>query len=485
MITFLICLAVLIIGYFTYGRVTEKIMGPDDKNITPAHRLADGVDYVVLPWHKVLLTQFLNIAGLGPIFGAVMGAMFGPVVFLWITLGTLFIGGVHDMITSYVSLKHDGIALSELVGIYLGKWGKRVMLFFTVILSILVGVVFTMSPAGWLNSRIEWGMHTWIIIIMIYYVFATLVPVKTIMAKLFPLFSFSMLLMCVVLFIAMMWNQFTNPTFSMVEFTFNTVHPAMLSPLPFLFVTVACGAVSGFHAAKSPMMVRCLNKESQTKKVFFGAMVIEGIVALVWAAVAMAVLGDTFWGDNPTTVGALGGAGVLVDQISYELLGGAGVFLVIIAVIIVPITTGDTTFRSLRITLADTFKFSQASMMNRILLCIPMFATAFVLTFINFDILWRYFAWTNQTIAALALWTCAAWLTANKKIHWIASLPAMLLTYVSFSYILQAPEEGFGLSAMIGNSVGISAAILAMVVFLFLRPKERLDFPSNAVLKGK
>ena len=467
MITFLVCCAILVGGYLTYGKIVEKIVGHNDAVPTPALRLADGVDYVKLPWWKVFLTQFLNIAGVGPIFGAILGAMFGPVAFIWITFGGLFVGGVHDILAGYVSLKHDGKSISELVGIYLGVHAKQIMRVFSIILLVLVGVVFTMAPAAWLDTQIPWGVGTWIAIIMAYYVIATIVPISTLIARIFPLLSISMVAMCVMLLAALLWNSFTG-NITMVEFTLDTIHPAALSPFPFLFVTIACGAVSGFHATKSPMMARCLGKESETKKVFYGAMILESFIALVWAAAAMAILGNThFWlAEAPISVGALGGPGAVVAYLSDYLLGGWGIILVFIAVVIVPVTSGDTTFRSIRLIFSDIFKMDQGKVKNRILLSIPIFTVAVSLTFIDFDIIWRYFAWSNQTLATMALWTGAAFLIVNKKQHLIASIPAGLLTFVVISYILQAPDEGLGLSALFSNSVGAVVAVFLFTMFL-------------------
>jgi len=468
MITFLVCLGLLIVGYFTYGKIVNKIIGPDDSRPTPAIRMADGVDYVVLPTWKILLTQFLNIAGVGPIFGAIMGAMFGPIAFIWITFGCLLVGGVHDILSGYVSLRHDGKSISEIIGIYLGNHARLLMRVFSFILLMLVGVVFTQAPANWLAGlggfTESWTAHTWIFIIIGYYIFATIVPVNLLMAKLFPAFSIMLLIMCVMLFIGMVVGQI-NGSLTMQEFTLDWVHPQNLSVMPFIFVTIACGAVSGFHSTKAPMMARCMSKESDSQKVFYGAMVLEGIVALIWAAVTMAVVGDRFRAGE--TVGsAFGGQGGVVDYASSFLLGPVGIFVVIIAILIFPITSGDTTFRSIRLMIADIFKLDQSSVKIRLLMCVPVFAVAIALTYIDFNIIWRYFAWSNLTLAALALWTGAAFLLVNKKLHWIATLPALLLTYISISYIVQAPE-GLTLSPVIANISATVVMILAFVFFMF------------------
>lgn len=474
MITFFICVAILVVGYFTYGTLVDKIIAPNDANETPAIRLADGVDYVELPWWKVLLTQFLNIAGLGPIFGAVAGALFGPIAFVWITFGCLFVGAVQDILAGYISMKHDGLSITELVGLYLGKHSKMFMLVFTFILLLLVGVVFTMAPAAWLNSRVAIGQWLWVIIILAYYVIATIVPISALIAKIFPILSIAMILMCVILLIGIFIGQ-ANGTYQMMEFTLDVVHPGGLLAMPFIFTTIACGAVSGFHATKSPMMARCIQKESETKRVFFGAMVIEGVVALVWAAVTMAILGDRFFVLGENAVATLGGQGNTVDYLTFTLLPDWMAYvLVFIAIIIFPVTSADTSFRSIRLMLADAFRWDQGKIMNRVLLCIPIFGLAYALTWIDFDIIWRYFAWSNLAIATITLWTGAVFLLVNKKIHWIATLPATLLSCISLAYILQAPE-GFRLDATMSNITGAIFAVVLFAVFMIMSPKMKVQ----------
>ena len=480
MVTFLVCLAILGVGYVVYGKVVEKVVGYDDSRLTPVHRLADGVDYVKMPTWKVLLTQFLNIAGVGPIFGAIMGAMFGPVAFVWITLGCIFVGAVHDYMSGYVSLRHDGKSVSEIVGIYLGDKVRILMRVFSFILLMLVGVVFTMAPAAWLAGQTGWGHHTWIFIILGYYVFATIVPVNVLIARLFPILSILLLFMCVALFIGMVVGQ-ASGTLTMQEFTLDWQHPTNLPVMPFIFVTIACGAVSGFHSTKSPMMARCMNKESDSKPIFFGAMILEGIVALVWAAVAMAVVGDRF--RLGETVGYMGGQGAVVDASSRQLIGdlipGIGpplaIFLIIIAIVLFPVTSGDTTFRSIRLMISDILKLDQSKVKVRLLVSAPVFAIAIALTFIDFDIVWRYFAWSNLTLAAMALWTGSAFLVKYKKFHWISTIPAALLTFISVSYILQAPNEGFGLPALISNIAAGVALVLVLVLFMIKAKKATVE----------
>lgn len=462
MITFLVCLAILITGYFTYGTFVSKGIGYNDNNPTPAVRLNDGVDYSPMPWYKVFLIQFLNIAGTGPIFGAISGALFGPVAFLWITFGTLFAGGVHDFLSGVISMKHDGTSVSEVVGIYLGDKMKNVMRVFSVILLILVGTVFVNSPAGLLTSITGLDKQLWIAIIIVYYIIATVLPVDKVIGKIYPIFGGALLLMAVGLCGAMFAGQFDG-SMQMAEMTLENLHPNGLSVFPFLFTTIACGALSGFHATQSPMMARCVGRESEGKRIFYGAMVVEGIVALIWCAVTMAFFGDSLSIQNALT--EFGGQSGVVNLISKELLGPIGAMLAILGVVACPITSGDTAFRSARLTIADAFKVKQESLLDRFKLAIPLFIVCIFLTRVNFDIIWRYFAWSNQTLATIFLWTGAVFLLNNKKNYWIACLPATFMSYVVISYIMQAPE-GFKLPATISDITGIIGAVLMFVWFM-------------------
>ena len=462
MITFLVCLAILIGGYFIYGTYVEKVVGINDENITPATRLRDGVDYVPMPWHKVFLIQFLNIAGVGPIFGAVMGAMFGPVAFLWITFGTILAGGVHDFLSGVISMKHDGTSVSEIVGLYLGKTMKIIMRVFSVILLILVGTVFVTSPAGLLASMTGKSLIFWTALIIVYYVIATVLPIDKVIGKIYPVFGAALMIMAVGICGAMFIGEF-NGTMTMPELTLQNLHPQGLSAFPFLFTTIACGALSGFHATQSPMMARCVNKESESRRVFYGAMVAEGIIALVWAAIAM-----TFFGGTEGLAGGLaelGGQSGVVTHISKSLLGPVGAILAILGVVACPITSGDTAFRSARLTIADAFNIKQDGLINRFILAFPLFAICIILTQIDFNIIWRYFAWSNQTLATIFLWTGSVFLLNNKKNHWITTLPATFMSYVCISYILQAPE-GFKLPATLSDIVGVVGAVALFALFM-------------------
>ena len=469
MVTFLACLTILVVGYFTYGSYVSKGIGYNDENQTPAVRLNDGVDYVPMPWYKVFLIQFLNIAGTGPIFGAISGALFGPVAFLWITFGTLFAGGVHDYLSGVISMKHEGTSVSEIVGIYLGDGMKNVMRVFSVILLILVGTVFITSPAGLLTSMTGMSKTFWLVMIVIYYIVATVLPVDKVIGKIYPLFGAALLSMAVGLAVAMVIGYF-NGSMEMTELTLQNLHPQNLSVFPFLFTTIACGALSGFHATQSPMMARCVGRESESKRIFYGAMVVEGIVALIWCAVTMAFFGDSL--SIADGISKFGGPSGIVNEISKGLLGPIGSILALLGVVACPITSGDTAFRSARLTIADAFKVDQHNLKSRFILAIPLFAVGIFLTTIDFNIIWRYFAWANQTLATIFLWTGAAYLLKNKNNYWIACIPATMMSYVCISYIIQAPE-GFRLPAAIGDGAGIIGAVALFILFMIKVKKTK------------
>ncbi|WP_250278081.1 carbon starvation CstA family protein [[Clostridium] colinum] len=466
MITFLVCLAILIGGYFIYGSYVYKQAGLDENQATPATIMEDGIDYIPMPLHKVLLIQFLNIAGTGPIFGAILGACFGPIAFLWITFGTIFAGAVHDFMSGVISMKHNGISVSEIVGIYLGETMKNIMRVFSVILLILVGTVFVISPAGLLSNLTGLDKTLLVGIIIVYYILATVLPVDKIIGKIYPVFGICLILMAVFLCGGMFINHFkgTDPMIEINSQTFATnLHPDGLNVFPFLFVTIACGALSGFHATQSPMMARCVKNNKETKAVFFGAMVVEGIVALIWCAVTISFLGSPE--GVAQALNSYNGAAGVVNFLSKELLGTFGAILAVLGVVACPITSGDTAFRSARLTIADAFKINQKSISKRFLIAIPLFIVCIFLTTVNFDIIWRYFAWSNQTLATIFLWTVGVYLYKNNKNYFIAILPATLMSYVCISYIMQA-KEGLKLPPNISNIVGIIFAICLFAFFM-------------------
>lgn len=455
MISFFTAIIVLILGYFIYGKFVEKTFGIDDSLKTPALEMQDGVDYVPMNWKKIFLIQFLNIAGLGPIFGAIQGALFGPTAFLWIVFGTIFAGGVHDFLSGYLSLKNKGVSASELVGIYLGEPARKVMVVFSVVLLVLVGVVFVTGPAGLLNTLTHINTQVWVVIIFTYYILATVLPVDKLIGKIYPVFGAALIIMALGIAGGLLVKGYSIP-----EVTFQNFHPDGKSIFPYLFITIACGAISGFHATQSPLMARCVEHEREIRPVFYGSMVAEGIIALIWAAAAMA-----FFKGQPQLQAVYGGApAVGVNQMSIELLGPIGAALAILGVVACPITSGDTAFRSARLTISDSFNIKQEKISNRFMIAIPMFAVGIALTFIDFNIIWKYFAWANQTLAMIMLWTGSMFLLKNNKNYFVTVIPALFMTVVTFSYIMQAPE-GFRLGPQIGNSIGIGVAIVFAIAF--------------------
>lgn len=468
MTLFLISLAVLIGGYLIYGAVAERIFGIDPSRTMPAENRADGVDYMVLPTWKVFLIQFLNIAGLGPIFGAIMGVMFGPAAFLWIALGTVFGGAVHDFVSAMISVRSQGDSLPELVGRELGLSVKQILRVISIVLLVLVGAVFVLTPAGLLAGMTpDWATtNFWIAVIFLYYIMATLLPVDKIIGRFYPVFGFVLLFMAAGLLWVLLTGGQTIPV-GISDGLWNR-HPAADShPLfPMMFVSIACGAVSGFHATQSPMMARCLKNERLARPVFYGAMVAEGLVALIWAAAAITFTGG--YEGLAAYMSTHAGAGDLVKDISIGWLGALGGVLALLGVIIAPITTGDTALRSARLIAADFLHVDQSRITRRLMVSLPLFAATFVLMLIDFNVLWRYFAWTNQMLAAFTLWACTVYLARHGKTYVITLLPALFMTSVVSCYIFVAPSpEGFGLSYPV--SLAIAGLVDVVSLGLFVR----------------
>ena len=476
MISFLLCLAILIAGYFFYGKVVENTFGPDDRE-TPAVRINDGVDYVVLPQWKLFMIQLLNIAGLGPIFGALSGALWGPIVFLWITFGTIFAGGVHDYFSGMLSERNDGVSISEISGIYLGKTMKNVMRVFSVVLLVMVGTVFAVGPAGLLQllcanaPGILSSKMFWLILILIYYFIATFLSIDKLIGKVYPVFGICLIVMAVGVALGIftkgyeipeIWNNFTN------------MHPQGTPIWSFMFITVACGAISGFHATQSPLMARCLKSEKQGHFVFYGAMVSEGIIALIWAAAGCAL----YTGEELLALG--GGGSTAVYDVCKKTMGGVGIALAMLGVIACPITSGDTAFRSARLVLADWFHLDQKVWKNRLLLCVPVLGIGAFLGIgnalgkIDYTIIWRYFSWTNQTLAMIVLWCASMFLFYEKKNYWITAVPATFMTAVSITYFMLGNEclgqflnKGGVYNTALAYPVGILFAALFLGIFLY------------------
>lgn len=467
MTSFLIALAVLIGGYFIYGLFVEKLFGIDPKRKTPAYTMRDNVDYMPLPTWKVFLIQFLNIAGLGPIFGAIMGVMFGPAAFIWIVVGTIFAGAVHDFISGAISIRARGMSLPEIVGNELGSGIKQVMRVFSLVLMILVGAVFVSQPADLIAGMTPESLDRvfWVVVIFVYYMLATVLPIDKLIGNLYPLFGFALLFMAVgILGVLIIGDATLN-----LDFTqgLQSQHPKELPIFPMMFVSIACGAISGFHATQSPLMARCLKNEKLARPVFYGAMVAEGIVALIWAAAAIAFTGGydqlaTYMAEHNNSAGAL------VNDISISWLGTFGGILALLGVVAAPITSGDTALRSARLIAADFLHYDQSSVAKRLIISVPIFAAAFGIMMIDFSVLWRYFAWCNQTLAVFTLWAITVYLARHKKLYIITLIPAMFMTAVSVSYILYAPTpEGFGLSYPIAVGAGVAMAIIFLGLFCF------------------
>ena len=477
MISFLLCLALLILGYVFYGKVVANTFGPDDRE-TPAVKINDGVDYVVLPQWKLFMIQLLNIAGLGPIFGALSGALWGPIVFLWITFGTIFAGGVHDYFSGMLSERNEGVSISEISGIYLGGTMKNVMRVFSVVLLVMVGTVFAVGPAGLLQllcsksgaAGLLSSKMFWLILILIYYFIATFLSIDKLIGKIYPVFGICLIVMAVGVALGIFTKGYEIPE---IWSHFYNMHPQGTPIWSFMFITVACGAISGFHDTQSPLMARCLKSEKQGHFVFYGAMVTEGIIALIWAAAGCAI----YTGEELLALG--GGGSTAVYDVCSKTMGGIGIALAMLGVIACPITSGDTAFRSARLVLADWFHLDQKNWKNRLMLCIPVLGVGAFLGIgnalgkIDYTIIWRYFSWTNQTLAMIVLWAASMFLFYEKKNYWITAVPATFMTAVSITYFMLGNEclgqflNKNGYNTALAYPVGILFAALFLGIFLY------------------
>lgn len=486
MTTFLIAFILLIAGYVLYGMWVEKKFGADPQRKTPCFTCQDGVDYIPMPTWKVFLIQFLNIAGTGPIFGAIQGILFGPSAYLWIVLGCIFGGAVHDYLSGMISIRMKGASLPEIVGSQMGKPVKLINLFLSMVLMILVGAVFVTTPAGLLTNLTQgWGDKAtisliWTALIFLYYLLATLLPVDKLIGKIYPVFGVALLIMAVGVMYGIIAFDGQLPE---IMDAFTNHHPSenSLPIFPGLCITIACGAVSGFHATQSPMMARCLKNEKLGRPVFYGAMITEGIVALIWAAAAIK-FADSLSTEGVSPYEKLLAAmtdpetgkmnpAIIVNQICHSWLGTVGAVLAILGVVAAPITSGDTALRSARLILADFLKIKQDKIAKRLMLALPVFVLSFILINIDFQILWRYFAWLNQTLAVFTLWAITIYLARRKGWTFIIGIvPAVWMTAVCTTYIFIAPE-GFSLSPIIGDSVGIAVALIALTGFALKRNK--------------
>ena len=465
MTTFFVCLSLLVAAYFLYGRYLDKVCRIDPAARVPSEKLYDGVDYMPMPRWRVFLIQLLNIAGIGPIFGAVMGACFGPVAFLWITFGGIFLGAMHDYISGVIILRHDGKSLPEVVAIYLGSGVGRVLRWFSLVLLILVGVVFLRSPAAILSDMTGMSMYLWLGVIVVYYFVATLMPIDKIIGRAYPVFGAALIIMALALAGVVIFGGYEVPEMT----TLHNFRPdaAAMPIIPTLFITIACGAISGFHATQSPLMTRCMGNERECRSVFYGAMISESIIALIWAAVAMAFFHGAD-GLNAALAAHGNDAGWAVTEISHTTLSMVGGVLAVLGVVVAPITSGDTAFRSARLIVSDMFGIDQRSVVKRLWVCVPLFAIGIVMTFIDFDVIWRYFAWSNQALSVITLWMIVAWLRRMRRGLWVALLPAVFMTFVCTSFVFVSPQF-VGMGATTAAYAAGAAVTLAISILMINR----------------
>ena len=490
MLWFLLCIALLLLGYFIYSKVIEKIFVIKPNRETPAYAMQDGVDYVPMSKKKIWLIQLLNIAGTGPIFGPILGALYGPVAMLWIVFGCIFAGAVHDYFSGMLSIRNSGANIPFLAGKYLGRPAKHFMNLIAILLLLLVGVVFVASPASLLTNITSDLMNSgtvgaaavndeagassghilviWTSIIFIYYIIATLVPIDKIIGRIYPLFGALLMFMTCGMLFGLFFEgipffRTIGADVSLVDF-FRNMHPQGTPIWPLLFITIACGAVSGFHATQSPLMARCTENEKEGRFIFYGAMIGEGVIALIWCMVGL-----SFYNDQATLAEAIksGTPAKVVYDSALGMLGLFGGILAVLGVVILPITSGDTAFRAARLLIADFFKYDQRNIVKRLTISIPLFAIGFWVSTIDFSILWRYFGWANQTTAMVMLWTAAAYLYRHQKFHWVCTIPALFMTLVCSTFLLHAPI-GFGLEYQLSVWLGFALSAVALIAFLII-----------------
>lgn len=474
---FLIAVAALIAGYALYSRVVERLFGVNGGRATPADTMSDGVDYIKMPPAKIFLIQLLNIAGVGPVFGPILGALYGPSALLWIVLGSILAGGVHDYFSGMLSVRYNGKSIPDVVGYTLGFGFKQFMRVFSVVLLVLVGVVFVSAPAGLLASMTGWNMSIFVGIIFAYYFLATILPINVIIGRLYPLFAVVLIIMALGVSGGLIFEGYAF--YSWAEWT--NQHPAGLPMWPLMFVTIACGALSGFHATQSPLMSRCVPNETCGRGVFYGAMIAEGIIALIWATAGM-----TFYDSAQSLLAALGpkmNAALVVNEVCKTLLGPVGGILAILGVVVLPVTSGDTAFRAARLVIADFTGYSQGQAVKRLLIAVPLFVVGVALSFVDFGIIWRYFGWANQTLATVVLWTAAAYVVKRGGIHWLISLPATFMTAVVITYICME-KIGFNIPYDTAVIIGLVFALGSLAVFLWkgewFRKNVLLELPAGS-----
>ena len=470
MLTFIISIGLLIVAYFTYGKFVERFFGASSAIATPVKRLADGVDYHELkPW-RIFVIQFLNIAGLGPIFGAILGAAYGPMAYVWIVIGCIFMGATHDYFSGMLSIRHDGTSLPDIVGKYLGNNVRKFMTFVTGFLLLAVGVSFVNGPADLLGNLTNMSMTPWLYVIFAYYILATLLPIDKIIGKIYPFMGMALIFMAVAVGGYLIYGGLSGQLY-LEELTFDTLKNMHADPannilFPMLFIVVSCGAISGFHATQSPMMARCMTDEKYGRPIFYGAMISEGIVAMIWATAAMAYFGGAEGLNTAATAGKT--PAIIVDAICNSWLGRLGAIIAIIGVVVCPITSGDTAFRSMRLIIADALKFNQKPIKNRLIVSIPIFIIAYLLCNVDFSTIWKYVGIGNQVLATITLWTAATYLAKKGKAHWMMSIPATFLSIVCTTYFLIAPYKvgGLYLSPSISYPIGAIVGIGLFVLFI-------------------
>ena len=468
MVTFICCLILLVAAYFTYGKYLDSVCKIDSKADVPSTKLYDGVDYVPMPRWRTFLVQLLNIAGTGPIFGAILGACYGPVAFLWITFGGIFMGAMHDYLSGVILVRNDGLSITEIVARYLGRGAGAFMRVFSVILLLLVGVVFVVSPADILSAKFDFiSKNWWLGIIIAYYFIATLLPVDKLIGKIYPLFGAALIAMAAGLLGVLLFGDYTIPSMTLENLHINR---ANLPLVPTLFITIACGAISGFHATQSPLMARCVNNERECRFVFYGSMISESVIALIWAAISMAFFYDE---GGISAVMAEHTPAWAVNEISNSTLGIVGGVLAILGVVAAPITSGDTAFRSARLIIADVVHIEQRSKWKRLAIALPLFTVGVVLTFVDFDVVWRYFAWTNQALATVVLWCIVVYLFREKRNYWVAILPAIFMTYICSSFIFVSNQfVGMGATTVAYLLGGLLTLAITLYMVYALRAKS-------------
>ncbi|RYG73016.1 carbon starvation protein A [Lentibacillus lipolyticus] len=465
MITFFISIAVLIVGYFIYGKFVEKTFGIDDSRKTPSISNQDGVDFVPMKKQNNAMIQLLNIAGTGPIFGPIMGALFGPVAFLWIVLGSIFAGGVHDYLTGMISIRNKGAHIPELAGRFLGNFSKHLVNAFALLLLLLVGTVFATTSGSLLHVLLDGQVTLWIIIgiIFLYFLLSTILPIDKIIGKIYPILGATLLIGTLGVGITMFTSGYGS---AIPELTLENMHPGKLAIFPMLFLTITCGALSGFHATQTPIISRTVQKESQGRYIFYGMMIAEAVIAMIWAAASMSL----FHGEQLNELINAGTPSAVVNEVATTLLGAVGGTIAVLGVIVLPITSGDTAFRAARSVIADYIKFNQKKVTNRLIIAVPLFVISLILTQIDFDILWRYFSWANQTTASLALWIATMYLLVKGKRYWISLIPALFITDMVFVYILNA-QIGFNLPLDVSHIGGIILTIV-FTIWFFRKAKQ-------------